>query len=489
MKERIRQELKRITLIDNKILFPDFFLYLLLLSAVPMPWKQLDNDNWFQLSHINVLLNEGFVKTDPLSMHEGMRFIIPQWLTALIIHTIYNHAGIVGLYIFFSAVYAVGILVIYKIARLYTTSRKALFVTWFISFVFINIYFSPRPHVISFVLLLLEIYCIELFYQKNTVTGLCFLPLLSAAFINLHNSIWVMQFIILLPYFAEEIIKIYTHPSYFKQSVKLRNLTVTGCLMAITGLLNPYGFSSIQYIFDSMKSISPASQYISELQPPTFYNNGISVVLTFLFITVILIRFGGIKKAPLRYYLLFTGTYIMSLLNIRNFLHFLIASIPILCLAVQNIPTKKADLKTSKSTLLYGIILMIMVGTIATLPQGTPVKCYTEEAVAFLDANYNKDVKIFNSMNSGPYLEYKGYKPYIDTRLEVFGKQNNKQYDYLTEYFDVTKMKTDPNEFLQKYNFDLVLMLKEQDTIMINALKYTPYKLIYDDDTVVIYKR
>ena len=57
-------------------------------------------DIWFLFSHGRYVLNNGFPIVDILSMHEGLNFVMQQWLTAVIFFVIHNYLGKISFYIF-----------------------------------------------------------------------------------------------------------------------------------------------------------------------------------------------------------------------------------------------------------------------------------------------------------------------------------------------------------------------------------------------------
>jgi hypothetical protein len=85
-------------------------------------------------------------------------------------------------------------------------------------------------------------------------------------------------------------------------------------------------------------------------------------------------------------------------------------------------------------------------------------------------------------------VEYRGYKPYIDPRGEVFLKKNNGKEDILYEWDDFTKGKVKTEELMEKYQFDYILA-REDDPFY--ELEDAKYEKIFDDDDekVEVYRR
>jgi hypothetical protein len=77
---------------------------------------------------------------------------------------------------------------------------------------------------------------------------------------------------------------------------------------------------------------------------------------------------------------------------------------------------------------------------------------------------YYKDTesaKVYSSFNDGSYVEFRGYKAYIDPRAEYFLKKNNGKADIFKEFYDLQHGNLDAHEFLEKYDFTHLLVAKD----------------------------
>ena len=89
-----------------------------------------------------------------------------------------------------------------------------------------------------------------------------------------------------------------------------------------------------------------------------------------------------------------------------------------------------------------------------------------------------KSLKVYTGYNDGGYVEFRGYKPYLDPRGEVFVKKNNKKEDILQEWVDFKDKKITVDNFLDKYEFDYLLVRKNDPLYELNDENY---ELIYDN--------
>ena len=171
----------------------------------------------------------------------------------------------------------------------------------------------------------------------------------------------------------------------------------------------------------------------------------------------------------------------------RGFIFLNIASIVIFSYNFK--PSKiKSDKRILRKTdnIIYITIILISIFVIIS-----NLKIYTDSAVKhiadYLDENATKDIKIYTPylLANGNYLEYRGYKCYIDARAEAFLKANNHKEDIFIEHYNLFYGNLDVKDFLNKYNFDY-LLIEPFDKIMINYLRnnneYIKVYEIYDDD-------
>ena len=92
-----------------------------------------------------------------------------------------------------------------------------------------------------------------------------------------------------------------------------------------------------------------------------------------------------------------------------------------------------------------------------------------------------KDIILFNDVNTGPYLEFIGYKAYIDSRLEVFEKSVNKKEDILKEFYDLNNGSLSVKELQDKYNFDYWLCDKNHAPYN-QIINYFDWKIVKENE-------
>lgn len=82
-----------------------------------------------------------------------------------------------------------------------------------------------------------------------------------------------------------------------------------------------------------------------------------------------------------------------------------------------------------------------------------------QKAADYLSEHYDTDsIRLFNDLNSGGYMEFRGIPCYIDSRAEVFLKENNHKKDVFDEFFALFWGFADYDKFFDEYDFTHALV-------------------------------
>lgn len=454
------------------LLMIPIFLYMIKLF-------KLDNDFWFLINLGRNIINNGFIKVDTFTMHGNLNFIPQQWLTDIIFYTIYNKFNIIGIYILMMSLNIIIIYLIYRISYLISNKIKLSLLISVFAAMFLLISFSvTRPFIFDMVLFLLELFLLELYFKNNNIKYLIYLPIISILLINIHSSMWLMFFVLMLPYIVELL---------FNRDFKsIKYFLFMIVISIILGFINPYSYHAILYLFNSY-GISYINSFILEMQPLTIKDS----IISFIFIFVVLLSFYYNKgHNKIRLFFLFMGTLYLALSHYRGIMFFMFSFIICLSYNFKDCYEENLIIKNKKiDYICYIIIIILFLGLgIYSIRMEKEEKLDLYHIASFLDKEkdiYDKDV--YTSYEDGSYLEYRGFKCYIDPRAEVFLKKNNKKEDYMKEYYDLQKGKLNYNTFLNKYNFDY-LVINETKDILRNYLD-KDYKNIFSYGNYIIYKK
>ena len=468
-----------------------FIDWMLILIVIGIPlgiifniFKSLDNDLWYLLSEGRYIIQHGIYHTDMLSMHQGLDIVVQNWLSAVIFWIIYAFMGFKGIFFMVMIVNIVICYLVYKISMLISENNKivSIFVTIFTD-INLSLYFIvSRPQIFSFIILLLVIYLLELYIKKDDSKYLKYIPLLSFLEINLHASLWWFIFLFMITYIIDGI----RSKKLMLQGYRLKPIIICFIVSFLIGFINPYGYKAITFIFNSYGD-KYMLQYIYELQRYNF--NSLIGVHIFIVILVTMLLSVYFRKGTIRvrYLCMYCGTLILGMVTIKAFnLFMLISTIPI-ALLLKDIVIKNLDnIGSKKKKICYVLITIMAIGLIGfdgysyyKMNNKIEFKHNASDAVSSIDLfTNNYPASVYVSFNDGGYVSFRGYKPYIDPRAEVYLKKNNHKKDIYKEYYEFETGQIDKDEFIKKYNFDFIL-LKAGDRLYAEE-SIDNYFIIYD---------
>ena len=451
---------------------------------------KLDNDFWFLINTGKYIINSGIPHIEPFTIHSNFSFVAQQWLTDIIFYLIYNKFNIYGIYIFILILNIIVVFLLYKLSLLINKGNKkiAILTTIIIDVFYARLFLSTRPQVFDIILLLLELYLLELFIKRNNKKYLIGLPIISLLMINLHASVWPMIFVFLLPYYVGRINLKFTT----KENYKLKPLIIVTIIMFLFGFINPYGIDAMTYLFNSY-GIDKIDESINEMSPLTI-KNGITIYILILFIIITCI-INKNKKNNLRYTLLLLGTTLLSLQHLKGELFFLVSSVIIVNNNLKDIfPEENKNSSTEINKKIKILLLTILcIITLISFKNKKYIKeadNYYYEISEILKENKAESSVIYTGYNAGAYIEYQGFKCYIDPRAEVFLKSNNKKEDIFVEYYEFQNGKINIKKFIDKYKFDYIIIDNYENILHTYIDEIEEYTQIYNkNDELKLYKR
>lgn len=445
---------------------------------------QLDNDFWFLANTGKYIIHHGFPIIEPFTMHEGLSFVAQQWLLDIIFYGLYSKLSYYGIYIFLILINSLIYYFMYKLCMLLSDNKFSLSIilTTLFDILLIIGYITTRPQIIDYLLLIIEIYTLELYIRKKNNKLLLILPILSLLMINFHSSSWPLLFIFLLPYVVDSFkFKI---GKYKSNGFGNKYFYLIILAMIIIGFINPYGLENMTYFLKSY-GYESINANINEMAAFSL-EDAISILLLIYIGINLLIYYFHKKEFTYRYFFLVLGTLFMSIMHYKCFPLYYIASFSYLAYLLRN------DFNEYKEHFHYNLsfkikyIALILLFTICTIRAFTGInefKYPLEPIINYLDENnVSKDSKVYINYDFGGYLEYKGYKAYMDPRAEIFLKTINKKEDIFDEYINLTKTKN-PKEydnFINKYNFDY-LILFDSETLYYYLENNKDYKIVLED--------
>ncbi len=488
----------------------NFLLLYLLVSIflITAPWY-IDNDSWFIFTHGRYILNNGFPYIEPFTIHEGLNFVMQQWLFALILYLCKFKFGVKSLFFFVVTVNLLIVFVLHKLCMVVTKNnyKIAIPIAFLIDFLLIKLTFiRTRPQIFSYVLIPLFIYLIELYRTKGNKKTLFLLPLVSILEVNVHASMWAFLYVYSMPFIAELVIQKFTKES---PTYKVKPLIIALIASVLAGFINPYGYKAMLYFFTSINK--GANIYIYEMQTPSvFSKEGLcNILLIGIFIGLSTMKFMKKGKVEWRYIFLTYGSFILALTNKKSIAYFVIFSLyPAayylnILLTNEEASIKKAPSAESHRLLNNSLLAITALTIVFSFAWNVKInldepdyKIEKEAILSILKDNENNlsDLKVYCNYDMGGYLEYHGIKAYIDPRAEVFYYSNNGKEEIFNEYLQLQASEISVDAFLAKYNFTHLYLAPNDflsKVIDVNGdeTKFKNYTIIYSSLDSKVYVR
>lgn len=466
--------------------------------------REIDNDFWFLLNHGRYVLEHGFPTVEPFTIHTGLDFVMQQWLSAVIFDLVYASFGTIGIKLLVFICYLLSIAIFYKLCM--RLSKNFFFLSYLLTIVFsllISYFMVERPFLFMTLILLSEVFVLEQYAgnpdKRNTYKLVIALPILSMLLVSIQASMWLMLFVLMLPYIVGAF--------HFKigalcgENLPKKPIFITVVLMAVAGFINPYGFNAMTYLLRSY-GVKEINSLVREMFPTTVTSElGIIIfaMIVMIFLAYVLYRSDAM---PVRYLFLILGTAYLGLSSYRGFIFFIICGIFPLASHFKNFKIPEFSGSNSPRTLkirkllvtlvVIALICLVVVGgsQYKNMSSSLSNRDLLNAAVAVVKQDQGKgNIILYTGYNDGNLAEYNGIPAYLDTRAEVFLKSNNHKEDILKEYYELQTGTLHYKMFVEKYHFTHLILNKNAIEILKTYLAQDPdYKMIYSNEGYEVYK-
>ena len=445
---------------------------------------QYDNDFWFTINQGRYVLEHTFPTFAINSIH-NIDFLYQSWGTGVLFYTVYNYIGQYGMIALMLIVSLLTVYFFYKLCYVISNNKRASLIITTLALLLYSFFIVTRPHIFTVLNLVIMLYLLESYIKTDNTKYLYWLPLVSLFQINMHGIYFIVLLIILSPYLINSFkFKIFNIES---SGYRKRPLLIAFLCMLLTGFLNPYGYKTIIYGFSSYQASSLFNNTIIELMALNFHNITDKLFIITI-ITVFVLHFSKLKKIPIRYTLLLLGTSYLALEAYKSFYLFLFCSFfPLVLLFKKD---KNIDDNYSNKYHIFHLSLTIIlcVGSIFLInkpkdPEILPFIDYLDSVV-----ENKENIKLYTDYLDGSYAEFRGYYCYIDPRGEIFLKTNNNKEDIYEEFDNLSKLVVNYKEFIDKYNFDYMLVNKESTMGYLMKDDSYKYTVIKENNTHTLYK-
>ena len=349
-------------------------IILIAIFCVCITPRTLQNDTFYSIKIGELIKNNGIDMMDHFSWHDNLNYTYPHWLYDFLTYFIYLIAGFKSIYIVTCILSALLGISVFLVNSKTTKSKPISFIITIGVMYALKPYIAARAQLVTFILFIWELYCIERFIENKKIRYAITLVIISTLIANLHVATWPFFFILFLPYIAEYIISVVSDIVIYKKTKKLvikhkmkvaqknnnierikelqiklneleeknekikqkrkdtnknsykillnkndnvKFLIIVMVICAFTGLLTPTGDTPYTYLYKTMKGNT--TENISEHQPLTLINNTEAICTLVILISILTFTKTKIKLSDLFFagglcYLMFSSRRQFSML-------------------------------------------------------------------------------------------------------------------------------------------------------------------------------
>ncbi|MCR4805727.1 MAG: hypothetical protein K5981_08750 [Clostridia bacterium] len=400
------------------------FLIPQILLAFAYSFRYLDTDLYYIIANGRYILENGLPAENPFVTTPGLNIVVQNWLYCDAVAFIHDHFHSLGLLLL---QFAFLLLIVFGANEFLKRSGcDGLLKMGAVTLLIIDFsYTNLRPEMATFLLVLWYVMFYERYREDHNplyIASAAFLMLLE---INLHCSYWIMHFVMLLPYLAEDILK--------KRPGGITDFILYSIPSAFAIFANPYGTDGILYVFRSMKHAAFEMTFINE-QGKFSIADGQSIV--FIILTCVFILFLKQKKLELHEILSCAGCSVLFIMAAKWIAFYAFVILYIFRAALRH----HAPLKHGFSgRMAIFPLTMCFIALIITAALETPanifspssdeyIECASSDSLSmegfykiheYLQLN-DPDATVFGGFSGSNYFEYMGYKVYSDARPELY---------------------------------------------------------------------
>lgn len=490
-------------------------------------------DIWFLLNNGRYVAEYGIPDIEPLTMHDGLHYVMEQWMTCVAFWKIYDKFGEDGLLGFTFLIALFLLYAYYRLCRVVSGKTVSIAFTILFGLIACPFFVTTRPQILSCFFFILEVLLLEIFARTNNWRRLLPIPLISVVLININAALWPMLLILFLPF----IVASFLNKKIGFESFPLKPIILCTISSFVCGFLNPYGFDAMSFAFRSYDS--NVHDFIVELKPMTITT---SYGMIFFILLFLLIFIGVRNKMPLQYILLSAGTALMSLFAARNMFIFLcLGTFPIAyvcknieplnrkglspgilflfslvgCAVViwkidemQHLPVlpcvyltfawisfccyfffysengKRFDMERLLLRLKFSSFLFVVLISMAFMFFYNETHHSAEKMKPLIDYLYETEnpqhVRLWTGYDTGGYVGFRGLKYYIDNRPEVFLPVNTKGENIVGDYLSLIKGELEYKKYFAEHDFTYVITCVN-DLWLHSVLPYdNNFQLLYE---------
>ena len=483
-----------ISLLDTRRVF----VFILALGIFAMAARNVtDPDVWWHLRTGELIVhNHAVFHADPYSFTKfGRPWVNHEWLSDILIFTIYRTMGWPGLIAIFAAITSATFMLVFLVCA-DGPYWAAAFTVW--AAIASAPAWGVRPQAISLLLASLFLVLLERSYLRPKI--LWWTVPLMLIWVNLHGG-YALGIALVALFLAGDLLDItFGFEKWPQLRNRIRNLgfAIAACVAVVP--VNPYGARIYWYPLQTIHSRAMES-YISEWLSPNFHQAMYAPLLLLILGILVAAAISPVRLRP-RDLLLLSATAWAALHSARHVPIFALVAAPILSkLAYGWRREKRARSSLDTDSVRPGkgqtiglrvfnglVLAAFLTFTVMKIRHVFSAQDYAESrafpaaAVSFLSAN-RLPQPLFSAYNWGGYLIWKlypNYRVYVDGRADLYG-------DGFLDQFAATYQITDAawQHSLEGWHIHSVIL--PPDAPLISALRLrSGWKQVYGDVEAVI---
>lgn len=365
-----------------------------------------------------ILENGRLPETDPLTLHTQLPYICQQWPVCILLALVHDLIGETAVRALFALIDVSGAFVLYLVARRVglkgarATALSCVAVFW------MAVMEASTPRALDVICIALCWGAVARYVEERDPRILATFPLMGFLIANIHAALWSCALMLPLSMLIDMRLDARSRGHVALTTV----LTVCACM------LNPYGASMLTLPFLTVGSENPMLAGIWELRPmiPGFPGEAAFTIGSCAAVLVLTARRGGITRLFSYGCAMTVGLAALSLMTKRNFLLYL-AVIILVSGEIESLGKAQADdpFKNTRaacaSVLMTGSVLLYAAFLLAAT-LGVDSARYISQSAAF-DAISRSGIDLrsptLTDLDTGCEAELMGYRPTLDTRVEV----------------------------------------------------------------------
>jgi len=463
---------------------------IILVGALQQVHPALDPDlGWHLRTGQLILSSHGIPRLDTFSHTlAGQPWADFEWLWEAALAAFYSATGMLGPIIAGSLLTGVVYTLVYVTLRL--KGVQPLIAALGVAFTVANLvpYANLRPGMAGAAFIAGFILVLELSHVRDDRRWLLLLFPAEIAWANIHGSFILGPAICGLYGLAA----VWEPRSYGAGSNGLRRIaalwgSLTGGLMAVS-LANPMGLNLIPFTLAASR-LQANRDYNLEWAAPNFHSLGfVPLLATTLLLLALPLLFQRVRPSKAEA-LLLLATTLAVLQNSQFTAFYAVAAAPLVARMLNQLLNRPLHTRLSPAVGVLFAATLTLTGVQAgrsllpTAYAATMAKHYPVDAVAYVEQN-QLEGPLWNDFNWGSYLisALPRLPVFIDGRTEMYGDL------FFNQYYDVSIGAAPPEETLDRYGINLVLMRK--GSAMVTMLSQnSQWSQVFQDEQASVFVR